>query len=73
MAKTADTADILETLERGADAMGEPDEVRDRPRASLSMGEYPERLLADSRELSEHGNHQPLSGGQGISKSGQAV
>jgi hypothetical protein len=36
MAETADTADILETLERGADAMGEPDEARGKPRASLS-------------------------------------
>jgi hypothetical protein len=51
MAETVDTPDILETLERGADANREPDEVRDKPRASLSMGKYPERLLADSRKL----------------------
>jgi hypothetical protein len=48
MAETADTATILET---GEDTNCEPDTVGDKPRASHSMGEYPERLLADSREL----------------------
>jgi hypothetical protein len=51
MAETADTATILETLGTGADANCEPDTVRDKPRASHSMGEYLERLLAYSREL----------------------
>jgi hypothetical protein len=74
MAETADTADILETLETGADANGEPDTVRSKPRASRSMGKHPERLLADSRELdTQYITHQPLSGSPRISKSGQAV
>jgi hypothetical protein len=34
MAEAADTADILETLERGADANREPDEARGKPRAA---------------------------------------
>jgi hypothetical protein len=54
MAETADTADILETLEKGTDANCEPDTVRGKPRASQTMGEYPERLLADSRKLDTH-------------------
>jgi hypothetical protein len=54
MVETADTANILETLETGADANCEPDTVRDTPRASHSMGEYPKRLLADSRKLDTH-------------------
>jgi hypothetical protein len=74
MAETADTADIPETLEKGADANCEPDTVRDKPGASYSMSKYPEKLPADSRELDfRHNNHQPLFGSPGISKSGQAV
>jgi hypothetical protein len=74
MDEAVDTANILETLETGADAKCEPDAIRGRSGTSLSMGKHPERLLADSRERdTEYNNHQPLFGGQGISKSGQAV
>jgi hypothetical protein len=51
MAETADKANILETLEMGADTNCEPDTIGDKSGASHSMGEYPERLLADSRKL----------------------
>jgi hypothetical protein len=71
MAEAADTADILETLEEGGDAMGEPDEAVGKSGASLSMGEYPERLLADSWKRDfEYNTHQPLFRSLGISKSG---
>jgi hypothetical protein len=62
MAEAADTADVLETLETSADAIGDPDSVRNTPRTGMAMGKHPEKLLAYGQQLDINQNrYKPLS------------